>query len=58
MPVRASTKMHEKHVYPVPPTSRMWALNEPEMGYIVLGWLGAVVRVGPISDDSKPDSVP
>lgn len=30
-------------MYPVPPLSRMWALNRPETGYLVLGTIGAIV---------------
>ena len=29
--------------YPLPPSSRMWALNKPEAGYLALGVVGAVV---------------
>ena len=29
--------------YPLPPSSRMWALNKPEAGYLALGVVGAIV---------------
>ncbi|CAN0289073.1 unnamed protein product, partial [Ectocarpus sp. 12 AP-2014] len=28
--------------YPLPPSSRMWALNKPEAGYLILGLIGAL----------------
>ncbi|CAM9999696.1 unnamed protein product, partial [Laminaria digitata] len=29
--------------YPLPPSSRMWALNKPEAGYLILGVVGAIM---------------
>eukprot|EP00903_Cladosiphon_okamuranus_P008530 g8189.t1 len=29
--------------YPLPPSSRMWALNKAEAGYLVLGFIGALM---------------
>ncbi|CAM9816061.1 unnamed protein product, partial [Sphacelaria rigidula] len=34
---------NEQPEYPLPPSSRMWALNKPETGYLILGVLGAIM---------------
>ncbi|CAM9430402.1 unnamed protein product [Ascophyllum nodosum] len=33
----------KQNEYPLPPSSRMWALNKPEAGYLALGVVGAVL---------------
>ncbi|CAN0102225.1 unnamed protein product [Pylaiella littoralis] len=44
---KAGTKNEgDEAKYPLPPTSRMWALNKPEVGYLILGLLGALTTGG------------
>lgn len=41
--LRAAVANTRQDNYPLPPSSRMWALNKPEVGYIVFGVVGAIV---------------